>query len=314
MTVPASGVACPLLLLAIASPAAADGDLSWHAPASCPDEPALRRRVERRLERSLDDVEVGVAVDVEVHHGRYTARVDVDHDVRTVTSKKCGELADAVAVIVARVASDAIQARDVALPPPITVATIEMPEDNVHSVDEAPEPDKPTAPRAWTIGARLSGVSGIGIIPKVGLGGEFALTVRRHRMLGELAATRWLTSAAQFHNGAPQKVDVNLDTAAVRWGWRPFEVPLRAWLSVETGSMSGTSLKTSEQLERGRWLAAGVGFGIAWQINPWFRLLGAMEGMVALERVAFTMGDGIIVYAPAPTSVRTTCGIELGWQ
>jgi hypothetical protein len=39
-----------------------------------------------------------------------------------------------------------------------------------------------------------------------------------------------------------------------------------------------------------------------------------MEGMVALERVAFTMGDGIIVYAPAPTSVRTTCGFEVGWQ
>ena len=309
MTVSASGVACPLLvLLAIASPAAADGDLSWHAPASCPDEPALRRRVERRLERSLDDVQVGVAVDVEVHHGRYTARVDVDHDVRTVTSKKCGELADAVAVIVARVASDAL-----ARQPAVTVATIEMPDDLVR-VDEAPEPDKPAPPRAWTIGARISGVSGIGIIPKVGLGGEVALTVRRHRMLGELAATRWLTSAAQFHNGAPAKVDVNLDTAAVRWGWRPFEVPLRAWLSVETGTMSGTSLKTSEQLEHGRWLAAGAGFGIAWQIKPWFRLLGTMEGMVALERIAFTMGDGIVVYAPAPTSVRTTCGFERGWQ
>lgn len=308
MTVSASGVACPLLiLLAIASPAAADGDLSWHAPASCPDEPALRQRVERRLERSLDDVEVGVAVDVEVHHGRYTATVDVDHDVRTVTSKKCGELADAVAVIVARVASDAL-ARE-----PKTVAMIEMPDDNVR-VDEPPEPDKPAPPRAWTLGARISGVSGIGIIPKVGLGGEVALTLRRHRMLGEIAATRWLTSAAQFHNGAPAKVDVNLDTAAVRWGWRPFEVPLRAWLSVETGSMSGTSLKTSEQLEHGRWLAAGAGFGIAWQIKPWFRLLGTMEGMVALERVAFTMGDGIIVYAPAPTSVRTTCGFEVGWQ
>jgi hypothetical protein len=310
MTVSASGVACPLLiLLAMASPAAADGDLSWHAPASCPDEPALRRRVEHRLERPLDDVQVGVAVDVEVHHGRYTARVDVDHEVRTVTSKKCGELADAVAVIVARVASDALARQPLAK----TVALIEMPDDNMR-VDEPPEPDKPAPPRTWTIGARISGVSGIGIIPKVGLGGEVAITVRRHRMLGELAATRWLTSAAQFHNGGPAKVDVNLDTAAVRWGWRPFEVPLRAWLSVETGSMSGTSLKTSEQLEHGRWLAAGAGFGIAWQIKPWFRLLGTMEGMVALERVAFTMGDGIIVYAPAPTSVRTTCGFEVGWQ
>jgi hypothetical protein len=310
MTVSASGVACPLLiLLALASPAVADGDLTWQAPASCPDEQALRRRVERRLERSLDDVKVGVDVDVEHRHGRYTARVDVDHRVRTVTSKKCGELADAVAVIVARVATDALAAREAKT----TVATIEMPDDHVH-VDELPEPERPATPRVWTIGARISGVSGIGVIPKVGLGGELAMTVRRHRMLGELAATRWLTSAAQFHNGAPAKVDVHLDTVAARWGWRPFEVPLRAWLAVETGSMSGTSLKTSEQLEHGRWLAAGAGFGIAWQIKPWVRLLGTMEGMVALERIAFTMGDGVVVYAPAPTSVRTTCGIEVGWQ
>lgn len=311
MTVAASGVACPLLiLLALTAPAGADGDLSWQAPASCPDERALRRRVERRLERSLDDVKVGVEVDVEHRGGRYTARVDVDHDVRTVTSKKCGELADAVAVIVARVASDALAARDAAAK---IVATIEMPDDHVQ-VDELPEPDAPRLPRVWTIGTRISGVSGIGVIPKVGLGAELAVTVRRHRILAELAATRWLTSAAQFHNGAPAKVDVNLDTVAARWGWRPFEVPLRAWLAVETGSMSGTSLKTSQQLENGRWLAAGAGFGIAWQIKPWVRLLGTTEAMVALERVAFTMGDGIVVYAPAPTSVRTTVGLEVGWQ
>lgn len=309
MTVAASGVACPLLILAaLASPAVADGDLTWQAPASCPDEHALRRRVERRLERSLDDVKVGVDVDVEHRAGRYTARVDVEDDVRTITSKKCGELADAVAVIVARVASNALAARQAK-----TVATIEMPDDHVH-VDALPEPDKPPPPRVWTLGARFSGVSGIGVIPKVGLGAEMALTLRRHRMLGELAATRWLTSAAQFHNGAPAKVDVNLDTVALRWGWRPFEVPLRAWLAVETGKMSGTSLKTSDQLENGRWLAAGAGFGIAWQIKPWVRLLGTTEAMVALERVAFTMGDGIVVYAPAPTSVRTTVGLEVGWQ
>jgi hypothetical protein len=70
----------------------------------------------------------------------------------------------------------------------------------------------------------------------------------------------------------------------------------------------------SQQLESGRWLAAGAGFGIAWQMAKWIRLVGTTETMLALERVRFTLGDGIVVYAPSPMSVRTTCGLEIGWE
>jgi hypothetical protein len=47
---------------------------------------------------------------------------------------------------------------------------------------------------------------------------------------------------------------------------------------------------------------------------PWIRLLGATETMLALERVRFSTGDGIVVYAPSPMSFRTICGLEIGWQ
>jgi hypothetical protein len=285
--------------------------VEWNAPASCPTTAEVVARVAVRLERSLDDMTVAVEIDVTRSAGRFHARIDlgavtVANDVRTLTSKQCGELADAVAVIVARAASEHIARRRVALREegePILVDTYE------------PTRKEPLVPRPWTIGARLSGVSGIGVLPQVGLGAEVAITLRKDHHLAELAATRWFASAAQFHNGAPAKVDVNLDVAAARYGWRPYELPLRGWVAVEVGNMrgGGVDLPTA-QLEGGRWLAAGAGFGIAWQMTPWVRLLGTTETMLAVERARFSTGEGLVVYAPAPMSFRTTCGIEVGWQ
>jgi hypothetical protein len=282
--------------------------LAWRAPASCPDATSLRTRIEQRLERSLDDVTIGVEIDVALTGGTYVARVDlramtVANDVRTLTSKRCSELADAVAVIVTRVASEAIARQRTAIHEETREQIIVEP------------PDPPAPPRLWSIGARMSGVSGIGVIPKVGLAGEFAIVVRRGNTLAELAGTRWMMSAAQFHDGAPAKVDVDLDTAALRVGWRPIDKPLRAWGTFEYGHMNGNNIRLpSEQLEAGRWLAAGGGFGVAWQMTKWVRLLGATETMLALDRVRFTLGDGIIVYAPSPMSFRASAGLEVGWQ
>ena len=283
--------------------------LTWRAPAGCPDAASLRARVEQRLERSLDDVVVGIEVDVALAAGGYVARIDlramtVANDVRTLTSRHCSELADAVAVIVTRVASESIAKQRVAVrddddPVATTTAAIQL----------------PVKPRVWTLGARLSGVSGIGVIPKVGLAGELAITLRRHDTLAELAGTRWVASAAQFHDGAPAKVDVDLDVAAMRFGWRPAALPLRAWTSVEVGHMYGNNIRLpGDQLESGRWIAAGGGFGVAWQMTPWIRLLGTTETMLAIDRVRFTLGDGIVVYAPSPMSFRAAAGIEVGWQ
>jgi hypothetical protein len=315
-------VVVSLLVGSLAGPAAADGtshQLGWRAPKGCPDARSIRARVEKRLDRSLDDVSVGVEVDVEKHHGSYTATIDlraitVANDVRTLTSKRCGELADAVAVIVARVASDAIAQKQTAIIDMDPAAGPSNEREEPARVDVL-VPTTPPPPRPWTLGARVSGVSGIGVIPKVGLGGELAVTLRVHDTLAEVAATRWATSVAQFHDGAPAKVAVELDAASARYGWRPTAMPLRAWLSVETGAMRGTgAVLPNQQLESGRWLAAGAGFGIAWQMRPWIRLVGATETMVAVERVRFSMGDGIVVYAPSPMSFRTMCGLEVGWQ
>ncbi len=289
--------------------------VAWRAPAGCPSSEDLRARIEQRLERSLDDVSLGVEVDVTLAAGRYLARIDlaavtVANDVRTLTSKRCSELTDAVAVIVARVAGEQLARRRVAFADPAETRDEPIVVDSYVAVKPEDAP-----PRRWTLGARLSGVNGIGVLPQVGVGAELAVTLRADHHLVELGATRWFTSTAQLYTGRPTHVDVDLDVAVARYGWRPYQMPLRAWLGLEVGNMRGTGLDLPQgQLEGGRWVAAGAGFGIAWQMRPWIRLFGSTETMLAIERVRFAMESGVVAYAPAPMSVRTTCGIEVGWQ
>lgn len=318
---------CRALVVAVVGVAvtpapAAAASLDWHAPASCPDAASLRQRVEQRINRSLDDVLVAVAIEVSLAAGRYTARVDlgavtVANDVRTLTSARCSELTDAVAVIVARVASDAIAHGQTRVVRPAPARRVAVRDDGDPGLVDSPTPAArgPRVPRPWTVGVRLGGISGIGVIPKVGLGAELVATVRISNHLAELGASRWLASAAQLHDGAPAKLNIELDAATVRYGWRPPIMPLRAWVAVEVGNMHGAGVQLpTAQLESGRWVAAGAGFGIAWQMSPWARLVGATETLLAIERVRFAMGDGIVVYAPSPMSVRATCGLEVGWQ
>ncbi len=131
--------------------------------------------------------------------------------------------------------------------------------------------------------------------------------------MAELAATRWLASAADAY-ATTGYIDVGLDVTAARYGWRPEDLPLRAWVSAETGTMRGVGVGVTTAVDSGHWLAAGAGFGVAWQMNKWARLVGSTEVLLAIERARFSLSDGVVVYAPSPMSARASCGLELGWQ
>src|SRR5262249_51442644 len=114
--------------------------------------------------------------------------------------------------------------------------------------------------------------------------------------------------------GAPARVDVNLETTTARLGWRPERIPLRAWATTEVGTMVGTGVAlTSSQVGSGTWLATGVGFGVAWPMMRWARLVGTSEMLVAVQRAQFHLDDGVVVYVPSPLTARVTLGLEVGW-
>ncbi len=294
-----------VIVIAAAAPAAAEPELgmAWSAPAGCPDEATMRARIEQRLGGSLDDVAIDrIAIAIERDGAALVARVDLgEPEPRTLTSASCDELADAVAVIVARVAAKRIAARPrvavASAPPPAVVA-------------RAPEP---SAPARWSFGARLASVSGIGALPGVGLGGELDAFVRRGPLAAELGVTRWAGASAR-DSIMTDEVSVGLSAAALRLGWRA-PVPVALWMVGEVGTMTavGTTLYDDRELS-GRWLALGAGIGVDWNVWRWLGLVGTFEVLDTVDRTRFQTADGTTVYEPHRASARISLGAEVRWE
>lgn len=287
--------------------AAGDAGFLWDAPAACPSMSSIEARVEQRLGRALDPaLEIHVAVSQ--HDGRFVAKLALGTSERSLTSDRCDALADAIAIIVSRVVEERGAIPRVATPVTVAAAST-APRVEPEAVHR--DLSVPTVSHPWSLGVRLSGVSGIGIVPEVGLGAEVAISARHASMLAELAATKWLASGA---DRSTSHVDVGLGVTAARIGWRPESLPLRAWVAGEVGSMDGTGTNLSSESSGGRWFAAGAGFGVGWPMTPWLRLVGSTEALIAIERVRFSESSGAVIYAPSPVSARATVGIEVGWE
>ncbi len=296
-----SGLA--LIATAHADPRDAGG-LIWRAPAGCPDAAEVRARIEVRIGLPIERAVHGIAVDIapepepepeeDGRERRFVARIDLSGAAaRVLTSASCDELTDAVAVVIARIAADDRQ-------PPI----------------EAPrEPARPElAPRHDRVGVRALGITGIGALPGVGVGGELAGYALFGATSVELAAIRWLPGHRIMPQSAAGAVDARLDVVALRIGWRSEQLPLRGWISGELGSVQrAVALPSDGQGGAGRWAAVGAGFGVAWPMTPRVRLVGIIELAVPLEPARFLPQDGAALYRPDPVTVRSGLGLELGW-
>jgi hypothetical protein len=298
------GVAIVVLLGLTASAGADDLGFAWSAPETCPSISSVEARVEQRLGHSLDPA-LPIHIGVWTSSGHYVAKLQLGSDIRTLTSDRCDELADAIAIIVSRISEERALVHPVAPP---RVAVVEPP---VAPILVHRDLSSETESHAWSIGVRLSGVSGIGIVPEVGLGAEVALSARHDTLMGEVSATKWLASGA---DRSTSHVDVGLGVTSARVGWRPESLPLRAWVGAEVGSMDSTGVNYSASDNGGRWFAAGGGFGVGWPMTRWLRVVGSTEVLLAIERVKFSEPSGVVFYAPSPMSARCSFGIEVGWE
>lgn len=299
---------CPVLVLlaALATPVAADPGFVWQATdESCPDADEVRLRIERRLGIPLDvrGVEVAISRSADGFVATIDMRgVTLANQNRTLTSAECDDLADAVAVVVARLANENRPVRVAALDGAIATTEIAEP--------VAPRPSR----RPWGAGLRGLGVSGVGAQPKVGIGGELALFVRHQRWFGELAGARWRKTSAYLSPGAPGGVDVGLEVLAARGGWSPEDMPIRAWLGAEFGQLVGEGIALVDpRVGSGRWIAAAAGFGVAWPIADHVRLIGTIELAIPFGQPTFALTTGSEIYQSSPASARSAIGFEVGW-
>jgi hypothetical protein len=298
-----------LALAVSAGEARAERGFVWAAPAPCPDAADVRARIERRLGMPVDGSVHGIEVAIAREGGGFVARIDtrgvtLANQIRTLTSARCDELADAVAVVVARLATEArarqaeARARSTAIP--IAAAAV---------------PPARREPGPWGGGVRAIAVSGVGVLPGVGVAGELAVYVRRRAYFGELAGTRWVPNAKYLADGAPGAVDVSLLAVALRAGWSPPDKYIRAWAVAEGGPMTGEGIALNDpRIGSGRWTGAGAGFGVIWPMLDRLRLVGSVEFLATFEQVRFVLADGTEVYRPSVGVARCALGLEFGWR
>lgn len=307
-----AAVVCAVVLGLGAAPVRAQpgGALIWRAPDGCPGAADVRARIERRLGAPAAVADRGVAVDVvdrgEAGAPRFVARIVLGvrgadaaagEDVRVLSSARCDELADAVAVVIARLAAEL---RPPAGPPELRI-------------DRPGEVRAPSAPSDRGADLRVLGVSGIGAQPGVSIGGELAGTIRVGSAIVELAGVRWLSSSRVPHAGAPDRVDVDLGLAALRLGWGSAQLPLRAWISGELGTLRGQVGSAGPRMGTARWLAAGGGFAVGWPMGPRARLIGTIEAVMPVQRARIVLQDGSELYRAGWAAVRSGLGLEIGW-
>ena len=325
------------LLAPVAAPVRAQpgGALIWRAPDGCPGAADVRARVERRLGAPAAVADRGVAVDV-VDRGeggapRFVARIVLGvrgadaaagEDVRVLSSARCDELADAVAVVIARLAAEL---RPPAGPPELRIdptgglaprsagRAVGVPTPHLASLDRPGEVRAPPSPPDRGADLRVLGVSGIGAQPGVSVGGELAGTVRVGSAIVELAGVRWLSSSRVPHAGAPDRIDVDLGLAALRLGWGSAQLPLRAWISGELGTLRGQAGSGGLRMGAARWLAAGGGFAVGWPMGPRARLIGTIEVVMPVQQARIVLQDGSELYRAAWAAVRSGLGLEIGW-
>lgn len=311
-----------LLWLALAATAWAErteGGLVWRAPPACPDVGEVQARIERRLGAPLESVvhgvEVEIAPDGAGNERRFVARIDlravtVANEIRVLTSARCDELTDAVAVVIARVASERRQLAERAERQVAERQVAERREPERIAAHEAP----PRLARTWGGGVRALGVSGVGAIPGIGVGGEIAAFVRRRSLFVEVGGARWLPSPRVLYMGASWRVDVGLLVAIARLGWGPERLPLRGWISAELGSIDGQGIPFDDRPVGARWTGVGGGFGVAWPMTRYTRLVGFMEVVAPLQRAQFVLQHGTEVYRPEVATARCGLGLEVGWR
>jgi hypothetical protein len=297
------------LVLVLSSAASAGPLVHWQAPPQCPDEAEVARHVAARLG---PDVTAGAPIEVAVRAdaGGFVARIG---DARTLRSASCTELADATALVVARLV---LEEPAPAIAPVATVVAVapSVPEPPppapLDVVAQGPSPTPAAARRDFGLGARFSEVTGTGVQPGVAFGGELAVPLFWHQLFVEPAAELWgHTSSDRTMPG----VDTSLQVATLRVGWRSTDWPVRAWMVGDVGRLSGEGVDVvAPRTAAPAWAGIGAGAAFAWTVGH-LAFVASGEAIAAIARPQFTLTTGGVLFQPGALALRLGIGIEVAW-
>ncbi len=327
-------VACALLLVApgVAGGEPATAVVRWQAPAGCPDEASVRARIDARLASPLG---AGDAIDATVTVVRarrslraqvsvWTPAVDVE---RVLVAGQCDELADAVAVVLARAVAEAralaparVEEPELTWEPPVRP---ERRREAAESKDGDGPSTRSSGPRSGRTGERArpdggmrpSVVSGAGISPRVGYGLELSAWFVWGSGAVEVSGTRWLERLAALPPSQRFGAAIGLDSLAARACWNPERYGPRVCVLGEVGTMSGRGVGLFDsRVGEAVYSAAGIGLSLRTRLRAHVALVGGFDMLRAIDRPRFVLDRGTLLFQPDPLAGRVALGVELGWR
>lgn len=174
--------------------------------------------------------------------------------------------------------------------------------------------------RVFGGGVRLTGLSGVGALPGVNVGGEVAVFGRWEERFAELGLGKWRPEETIVVADGPERVELGLDVWTLRAGWSSMKMPLRAWLLVEAGELASPHRVMPAGVPRmvmgsvapeQKWFAAGGGFGVAWPMSEHARLVGSVELAIPIDREQMMLATGR-QFEPSSAAARCSLGLEIG--
>lgn len=291
-------------------------ELEWDAPPSCPGADEVRAQIGALLPREVvAPVQLSVRAVVHEAGARYELELAMvlasAHGSRRVSSGDCHDLARATALVVATMvdpiavadrleaAASASAPAPAVVEPPVAMADetfATSPDPALAVIAEPPARGRRRAP-VWPVASlRIEGLAGSAALPRVdaGLGLSAGVIVSHARI--DLGAAH-LFAQSRAH---PSVRDVELRVRGTMGMVRACGVPaFGAWElplcgGAEVGALSAQGegdAVSAARLVRSPYAAAFVEADATWRATPRIALFIGVQGLVALARPRFTVGD-----------------------
>jgi hypothetical protein len=308
-------------------------ELTWQAPAGCPQQGEVRDRIQKLAgsPRPTDNRLSADGIISQTDEGRFRLELVVRTGglvgARSIDSKSCKDLAGAAAITLALLlrSPDPLNQgelnglgavnpeTDSASPAPTAPASATPPTPAPRRA-EAPPPDADSAP-GWGFG--LQGplfVLGAGAMPHPSYGFALGAGVSRGTWRLSLVAAEWLRQSltAERLPGYGAELDHQSATLSLcrAFRWQRFELAPCLTATLEHVSARGTGNHVTPRSESALWVAPGAGAQSRLHVASWFALFAQIDGQIEASRPQIAIEGLGNIGQLGPAALSVTVGSE----
>ncbi len=283
----------------------------WVAPAGCPDEAAVRGRVQALVP---DGTEVRASGTVTQVAGGFRLVLRVEGGAspgeRRLEGTSCAVLAESAAVILAMSATP-----PVVPPPAVPVPSVQLPPVTVSPVAERERPAPPADPAPGRFRLAVLGRGDVGTLPSPAFGAGVAVgwsPVRR--VLLEASGTLWTDRAGTLPSSHAQGAEFALVTVALAACYGIARPPLQV-LGCAVGewdrtSANGFGAARTSDLVVTAWSVGGEG-RLRWELGRSFALVAGLGALVPTSRNEFAIRAAGTIHETSLVAGRASFGPEV---